>query len=324
VQSIASSKDIASLLSLLMQTEYSKSLSDFGGVEIKQSLIDFALSGNLAKDMDAVIRLTPHQDKHTIRGIAERWTFHNVKLALEAKTEGKGFADIERYLIDYGRYPRIIIKDIMKEDSAERMLQRFINNSPSSEVLTKALAVYNEHKNVSESIAAIDSEYYKSMEDMLHQFYNKGEPAGRIIKMEIDMKNMLTLIRAKWRGADFDAVAGGLINGGAVAIADMKKAYTSSEGVEPLVQNINAFELKDAIARYNQNKRLVTFEIAMRNSIHSAALKVLSHSVLSLSSVIAYIYLKEIEVSTLRILVKGKAYGLGKDELSELMVWKAN
>ena len=40
------------------------------------------------------------------------------------------------------------------------------------------------------------------------------------------------------------------------------------------------------------------------------------------AAIIAYVYLKELEVSTLRVLLKGKQYGLKEEEMKELMAWK--
>ncbi len=324
MQGIINAKDSASILSALMQTGYARSLSDFGGLNIKQSLIDFALSRNLAQSMDEVVRLTPHQDKHVLMNIIRRWALHNIELALEAKVSGRKYEDIERYLIDYGQYNHLLIKEVMKEDSVERMLQRLLSNSSQTAILERALSAYSERKNVTDAIAAIEINYHQLLERTMKTLYNRNEATGRIIKMEIGMKNLTTLIRAKSRGIDFDAVSGSLIKGGPKSVSDLKKSYTSADGMESFIQGITEFNLKDALLLYKQNKRLISFEIAMRNSIRNAAMKVLSHSVLSLSSIVAYVYLKDVEVTTLRILIKGKAYGLQKDELAGLIVWKAN
>jgi len=66
---------------------------------------------------------------------------------------------------------------------------------------------------------------------------------------------------------------------------------------------------------------LLDFEISMRNQIFNASLKLLRLSSLSFGSLVDYVYLKEIEVFTLRALIKSKEYGLTKEEVSRLVVW---
>ena len=59
----------------------------------------------------------------------------------------------------------------------------------------------------------------------------------------------------------------------------------------------------------------------MRNQIFNTEPKLLRLSVLSFGSLVDYVYLKEIEVFTLRALIKSKEYGLTKEEISKLVVW---
>ena len=59
----------------------------------------------------------------------------------------------------------------------------------------------------------------------------------------------------------------------------------------------------------------------MRNQIFNTSLKLLRTTVLSFGALVDYIYLKEIEVFTLRALIKSKEYGISKEDLSKLIVW---
>ena len=324
ISPLLNSKNTESILSFLMQTDYSKALSEFGGVNIKNSIIDFALSKNLAEKINTIMRITPHSDRAIMRSIIGRWDLHNIKLALEAKENNISYERISKYIIDYGEYNHLVLKEVLKEDNIERMLQRLIKNSSYANILQKAEKAYSEHKKVSNAIAAIDLAYYNSLEHTMHLLYNRSERAGRIVRMEIDSRNILTAIRAKSRKSEFSSFQKLLINGGSLSIDELKKLYGSSDSVESLASKITIFDLKEPIQQYKKNKRMLVFEVAMRNRFLVVARKAISQSVLCITSIISYVYLKEIEVSTLRILIKGKEYGLSGEELSELMIWKEN
>ncbi len=51
MQEIINAKDASSIIAILFQGDYKKDLEEFGGLEIKGELIDFALSKNLAKSV---------------------------------------------------------------------------------------------------------------------------------------------------------------------------------------------------------------------------------------------------------------------------------
>ena len=104
-----------------------------------------------------------------------------------------------------------------------------------------------------------------------------------------------------------------------------KKSYEEgAASVEAFAKEVKAPGMKEALESYKASKQLIAFEIGLRNAILIKSMKTLRHSVLSFGTIISYVYSKEIEVLTLRILVKSKAYGLSKDEVSKLITWKLN
>ena len=56
---IINAKDVSTILTMLFQTEFKKDIEDFGGMEIKHELIDFALSRNLARNVSKLVQVSP-------------------------------------------------------------------------------------------------------------------------------------------------------------------------------------------------------------------------------------------------------------------------
>ena len=102
----------------------------------------------------------------------------------------------------------------------------------------------------------------------------------------------------------------------------LERMYASSNSVEELASRSKAFDLKASIARYAVDKRITHLEIGMKNQLLQASVHLVRHSVLSFGALLAYVYLKELELSTLRILIKGKQFGLSELDMEELMAWK--
>ncbi len=323
MQNILNAKDPSTILSILFQTEYKKSISEYGGLNIKTELIDFALSKNLAENVGKLVTITPTTQRKITRALVGKWDLYNVRLALEAKDRRVGYDAISSQVIDYGPYNAAFIKEVLREETIEGMLAKFLINSPYVDILQGALETYRKSKSMVETVARMDELYYDALESVLLSLKNLHYESGMILKMDIDMKNVMMLLRAKKAALKFADVASSLIDRGSMDKKTLESIFNGSADVEAMVGQIKNFDLKEALAVYKTSKRMLAFEIGMRNTIFVTSLALLKHSILSYGTIVGYIYLKEIEIFTLRILIKAKFYGLSKEEIARLMVWRA-
>ncbi|MDE1856081.1 MAG: V-type ATPase subunit [Candidatus Micrarchaeota archaeon] len=325
MQGIVNAKDVSSMLSLLAQTDYKKDLEEFGGVNIKADMIDFALSKNLGYNVNKLITVSPIVVRGIVRAIVGKWDLSNIKLAIEAKSRGGTFNDISRYIVDYGIYNSAALKELMNEPSVEGVINRAMINSPYRKMLAAALEGYRKGKSALEASITIDKAYYDNLGSSIIKLLDMHHESAQIIKLDIDTKNLLYLIRGKKYGAKFTDFSNSLLGNGTIKFDQLRDLYESAKDLESLVREIKVFDLSAALDSYKTAKRkeMLIFEMAMKNDLLNRSMKLLKHSVLSIGTVISYAYLKEIEVFTLRIAIKGKGYGLGRDELSKMMVWKA-
>ncbi len=325
MQEIVNAKDIDTIVSILFQGDYKSELEEFGGLEIKGELIDFALSKNLAKNVAKLVQISPSTEKKQMRAIAGKWNLYNIKIAIGAKDRGASFDSIARYLIDYGRYDSAFIRDLMREESIEGMLNKSMINSPYRNILAEALETYKKTKSAIDAVSDIDKYYYKELGGVILGLRTIDNSSARIIKMDIDMKNILLMLKAKRAGMKFTEISGSMVESGGMTMAELEQTYNGSKDVPSMAAQIKAYDLKAPaeLFKSEKNPQMLTFEIGLRNSIFESSMKLLKHSILSFSAILAYAYMKEIEIFTLRILINSKLYGLGKEEASRLITWKS-
>ncbi|MEM3204937.1 MAG: V-type ATPase subunit [Candidatus Micrarchaeaceae archaeon] len=323
MQSIINAKDVGSIVSTLFGTSYREQMIEFGGVNTQPEFLDFVLSKSLAISLSKLVAATPTEYRSITRAIIGKWDLYNVRIAIEAKGKSLGFEKIAAYIVDYGMYNATVIKDVLREETVEGMLSRLLPNSPYAKAIQQSLDAYRKSRNTLDAIAELDKVYYTQLGRVIIPMKDIGAEAARIAKMDIDMRNALTMIRAKRRQLGFSAVRPLLIEGGDIKGAELERIYESSKEIEEMAAQLRGFDLKHAIEVYKKDdaKRMLTFEVGMRNSIFNSSIKLLRHSVLSFTTILAYMYLKEIEVFTIRILAKGMLYGLSKEEISELITW---
>ncbi|MCW6160068.1 MAG: V-type ATPase subunit [Candidatus Micrarchaeales archaeon] len=325
IRDLINTRDASGMLSLLMSTEYKEDIEAFGGMKVKRAQIDFALSKNLAKNVVKLVELTPSGQKPLIRDIVGRWDISNIKLAIEAKARGMRFEDVSSSIIDAGVYGAKAVREFMSSQGVEELLERMLINSPYRAMLSNALQVYRKTGSIVETEMAIDRSYYAAMGQVIKELSILSPESARVLRMDMDMKNILLLIRAKHYGADFQGIAQNIVAYGSIGIGELEAVYNGSKDLDSLVRAIKVFDLAKALEVYKStgSKQLLTFEIAMRNQIFNKGVELLSGSTLSFGSIMTYFYLKEIEVFTLRIAINGLRYGLEKNEILGMMVWKA-
>ncbi len=316
-------KDAGSIAAMLLQSDYKSDIEKVGGTGAMAPLVDFALSKSLGRETGKLITIAPKDQKGIISMIAGAWDIGNIKLAIETVGSGKDFDSISRYLIESKYAGMSAIKEAMGAKSVDGFLEKLMLRTPYSKQLRSALDAYRKTHSATDAGSALEKAYYIQLGSVIGQLKRIDKDAYDLIRKRIDLRNALTLMRAKRQGAEFPRIAGFLLPNGSLGPQRLEKMFKDSRSVESIAENLRIFNLKQAIAAYeeSQSKPLLIFEIAMLNEIFKSALRGVRHSVLSFGSLIAFLYLKEIEVFTLRILIKGKSYGLGDQEIKSMISW---
>ena len=323
VERMLAAKEMESLGAMLLQTSYKGYIEEFGGTRSMDKLIDFALSKSLGRETNKLVDVAPPENKDLVRNLVGIWDMSNAKFMIGAMGSGKGYDDISRYLIDSKYVSAARVKDAMATNSVEGAISKLAAATPYKQEMRAALNAYRKSKDVMEVDSAIDMAYYAKLGSTIEKLRKISRGSAQLIARRIDLKNALTLLNAKRHGMEFAAIRGYLVRNGSVGIGALGKAFDSSKGVDALALAISAFDLKQAAAEYSAGKgrSLMIFEVAMMNELFRDALKVVRHNVLSFGTIIGFLYLKEIEVATLRIIIKGKSYGLSDDEIRKMISW---
>ena len=325
LQEISSKKEIGEIISMLSDEDYRQDIEEFEGIKSRSTMVDFALSRNLARNLKVLVMLAKGEDRDILRSVTGRWSMHNVKIAIEAKDRKIGFDDISKYLIDIGRYGNLAIKEAMREESVESMLEKLMINSPYKKILHYAAETYGKTHSIFEALAAMDKRYYQNIAELADRLSSEEHwSAARVIKMEIDMRNILTLIRAKKANMKFSAVTPLIVHNGNISKSEIESIYSNSKDPEEIAMQVKLFDLNESVAffRADKSKRLLTFEVGIRKAMIESARKYTGHRILSFATMLSYLYMKEAEIYMLRIITNGNAYGLEKKDMNMLIGWK--
>jgi vacuolar-type H+-ATPase subunit C/Vma6 len=321
---LAKMENVGSMIGLLLQTNYKQYLEQFGGKDVHDELIDFALSKSLEVDVKKLIAIVPKEQKEMTAHIVGRSDTQNIKLIFYAKVTGKSFDDVSKYVVESYNIDNETMKRALEEQTLDGAVEKLAVRTPYSVIVRDALATYKKTGNLTEVNATIDMGFYRELESAVRKLSMISSESATVVRLDMEMRNILALLRAKKYNMSADKLKNVLLQRGITPVDKLLEIFETSKDIDELAGNVKSFDLKHAVDLYEKGnrKRMLIFEISMRNAIFKRAVSLLQHSTLSYAVILGYFYLKEMEVFTLRILINGKSYGLSKDEVDEMINWQ--
>jgi V/A-type H+-transporting ATPase subunit C len=216
------------------------------------------------------------------------------------------------------------VKEALEEKDVNGTASKLMKLKRYGDEIEAAMDAYKKTGNMTEANAVIDKVFYGNLSHTIDALNKISPEAAQLVRIDIEMRNILTLLRAKKYNMDPKKIAELLINNGITPQDQLMKIFDSSKDVKEIIGKVKSFDLKKALERYDSEKEkyMLLFEIGMRNYIFKRALKVLRHAVLSFGVLIGYFYLKEMEVFTLRILIMGRMHGLTSEDIASMIEWQ--
>ena len=311
-----------------MELDFSTYKGHFADESVRYTgseLIEIAASRSFAETVDKLLRITPESDKDVLQALLLKYGILNLKTMMHAKKLGKEYEEVRPYLFPSGGLTEDDMKRIMKSD--DRGLYREIKRTRlGSHILAPATASFNkrmwsEYNKAMHSVDAflkaesvIDAYVYLLMDRALAE--SEGMDVAqmrRIIKKEIDAKNILIIERLKKHGKK--RIQEQLIYGGTFSSAFLNRIVESKDVAQTVALVKQKFRSLESTG-----ERLSDLEIALEKSIASQKTVSFHKAMLSVGVIMGLLLLKEEEINNLRKIAKGKEFGMPEKEIREMLV----
>jgi len=308
------SMDTSEIARYLEETQYKDEIDalskEYSGVE----LIEHATFVNLAKTFRKLEEVSIDEPSFLILEYLRRWDVWNIKTLLRGKFYGASDTEMAKYFVPAGELSEEYLAELAKKESIQDIISAFDGTDYAS-----ALAQYD-GKNLASVENALDKLYYFRMERAVGGTLSVG--GGLLLKYvrrEIDIRNLITLLRMNKAGVDAAVISENLIPGGKLfdelsrmAGQPFGEFLRGLEGY-PFWSSISDIATADveAISRIEARLRayLVRYAWALSN-----------YHPLSILPVLGYMVSKETEVGNIRKIVRGKEAGLSAELIEEQVV----
>ena len=327
-ESLISTKDLGELTHELNLTVYKDDLATLSVRYSGADLLEAAVHRHLVRVSKTILLLTPDDSKDVVSLILGRWDIRNLSLIITSKALG---------------HPLGQMTDVFLVSSSDFPL------GPMAGVLSffelKELA---DMKDVSSVVAWASKRYGGDFEVYLEKYRSDGDIGPLLLQLEltylrrlilsvrgrsgsdarvavalkslIDEKNLIALMKGKQRGIGAQDMTRVLVEGGNYTIQFLTDLYRAAN-VEELVDGVKQqYDLAEALPAYRETG-LVALENLLTRKVAQKSIASLRVAPPSLSSIVAYMMLKDLEIDNLVKVIRGKAGGVPDKEIRSSLVY---
>ena len=270
-QTLAESRDLEELMTRIKNTVYGDALVDVQKPYTSQS-IESALRSQLADIHYSIAKTSGNSG--VLDAYYMKFIVSNLKLVLKGKVLGKSQEDLETHINLHAeeliKQRDVVIKALIAKDLEEAVAN--LNSIQFGEEIAKAAALYNEKKNIQIFDTYFDKILFQHLAGAMKNYADKD--ATKLVAMDIDFYNILSVIRGKFWGLQDDQIQDLIINtsppvrellGRMITAATVRDAFnelssTKYKDLIPQVEN----EL-DAIAEFERAFEMLIYHTALRS-----------------------------------------------------------
>lgn len=327
---LANAPDVGEVAKLLEPTPYGPYLGQAAATYRGADLVAVAVNRYFVQRNRMGLEVAPFAGRPIVQAYLRRWDIQNVGAILAAKVQGRHLNEEETFLVSPRELPAgllagpMVLDDfrlLMQAPSVEAVVQGLVRFGYGA-VLLPLVEEFQRSKDIFPLLSALDRYYYAQLLEAARFFQGDEWTVRRFVQSEIDVRNVLLLLKGRDAGFPPDVVFPRFVEGGEWGKAAAQDLYSTARAVPDLVQALEprAPRLAEGVERYRRDRSLVGFEAALTRQRSVDQLRQLRTYPLSLSVIFAFLLLAELERNDLQRTVYAKAYGVPREEFEPLLV----
>ena len=238
----------------------------------------------------------------------------NLKLILRGKLSDENRASLQSQLVDLGRFALLPTESLLRTENTAELL-RVLESTPFRPIAHSVFKIYSERQDLFALDASIEQAYFSGLQQHLEAL-EKSE-RDRLLPLVgglIDQLNLSWLLRYRFTYGLAPAEAYYFtIPGGYALDSRQLRTFSQLNSVDEVIQ-----QLPPSLATQLANKQKISQieRILDRMTLHVAQ-HLLHRTLFNLSKAIAYLHLRERQLSQIRGILKGIVLGLPEEIIRE-------
>jgi len=309
----------AEIARYMEESEYEQEINALGSRHSGVDLIEYALNRNLARHFDALLGFAEGQLYDLIARYLRKFDAWNVKTVFRGVYTDADSEAVETDMIRAGEFDEALINRLLEAGTVEDVVTT-LAGTMFGDAVEAAFEDFQESDTLVPLENAVDRAFYEQLLSTL--------PSGEAIDLyrefleaEIDFRNVRNALRLARSGAEIDPGAY-VIDGGRLFSAS--EMTTLVENTDELVARIResryGTKLSEPLDDLEAADSLIDFERALEAVLLRYSKQLGNVHPLSICPVVAYILMKEREVTNIRAIARGREAGLSETAIEQELV----
>lgn len=321
------------IVELLERTTYKEDLIQLSLKFRGEELVELALSANFARFAQKLRKSTPSQGKKPLEALLSRWDVRNLKTVILGKKLGKKFDEVSPLLVAAGTLDKAGLQRMLEaKDGYEfygilrasafgrAMLDTPIGSIPGLQRIRR-LMMMGESQTIEGLDKLLDGYYFYLTSQAVVPTDADSAAVAKMLSAEADAKNLSTVLRLRTAGGNgTENLRGRIVPGGAITAREWEALYLGEDYDSRLLHISKALGMHADLVELAKKGSISNIEIALEQKSAHESLRAMRRMQMSLGAIVGAIVLKEQEMSNIRKIVRGKALGLPKERITQMLV----
>lgn len=312
-------------LSSLMESPYKDQLMKATSKDLRN--VEKALKEELIDQYFMVIRSTRGEIRGFFVDILRKFEVENLKAIIREKTTTAVTTGEPLLFLSVETFFRRKISKLREVESVESVVK--LLEKPYKDILEEVVPEYEKSKKVLILEDALDKEIFGAIWRRIERLRAEDQKiVRRIIGTEFDIANLMTLLRCISAGVEEKEMRKYFLPYGYAFDFDSReaKASISAENLGSAIRLLPSTPYKEVLEkvltvyRSRREKVLIPFEYALREFFFKTIKNMLKNYPVNMSTIIGFLYLKEIEVRNLCAIAVCKENGIPAEEIAKIIM----
>jgi len=317
-------------VAVLEETEYGEDIEHFMMEGARPTIMDRAFNRNLVRNFSRIKDFFIGRPEDMVNILLSRWDLYNLETILRGMRALVPKTEITRNLVPIGSLDQVVLDEIINQPDLRASLDAIVMFSGEWQIrygqaITAHLSEYLREHDLSILELALDKFHYEKITELLKKGDANTSLVHEVVKMEVDAINIVTLMRICGLEMKDTSPEDYFVPGGTIATAKEFARVMELGQPEKVYEALcRKTPYRAALERAWKNfdeRGESAFDDEMEKQIIKSCLK-MSKDPLGIGVIIAYIWKKTLEITNLRIILRGKSIGLIESQIrKELFTW---
>lgn len=289
-----------------------------------EDMLSAAFRASLANTLERFWKIAPDEIKPFLDAVLSVWVVYDLKAILRGIARGLKREEILRIVFPAGELDEGALKELVSSKDVNdfvKLLETW--RSSYAKPLKAGLAFYAGQGSIAEMEIRLDHFAFERLFAGMEGGADSIEALKRLVRLRVDITNMLTLIKISGTGMDSDRAADFFIKGGERLGKDFFMNASQSKDraglFKKLSQAIKEADLNAILSGDTANLSLI--EEQFDNVIERRLRKEAAADPLGVALGAAFIYMKIREIKNLRIIARGKLFNMPPELIKNSLIF---